>query len=245
MNKTVIVTGASSGIGLAIARRFAGAGFNVLAAGRDPARLANLAGDCPGISTWAGDLASAGACRSLVEYCVKQNGGIDVLVNNAGIYFRRGTLETTDEQWRQTLAVNLDAPFFLSQAAVPHLRNSRGVIINIASDWGLKGGRKAAAYCASKGGLVLLTKAMALEHATDGIRVNAVCPGDVDTPMLEQEASVDGISYDEAVEAYGRQSPTGRISTSDEVAALTLFLASKEARQITGAAIPIDGGNTA
>lgn len=132
-----------------------------------------------------------------------------------------------------------------SGAAVPQLRASRGVIINIASDWGLRGGRKAAAYCASKGGLVLLTKAMALDFAADGIRVNAICPGDVDTPMLEQEAAVDGMSHPEALAVYGSQSPTGRVSTVDEVAALTLFLASAEAAQITGAAIPIDGGNTA
>jgi meso-butanediol dehydrogenase/(S,S)-butanediol dehydrogenase/diacetyl reductase len=245
VQKTVIVTGASSGIGLAIAHRFARAGFAVLAAGRDPGRLARMAHDWPAIETWSGDLSSAEACRRLVAHCVQRHGRIDVLVNNAGIYFRRGTLETSAEEWRQTLAVNLDAPFFLSQAALPQLCERRGLIVNIASDWGLKGGRKAAAYCASKGGLVLLTKAMALEHAADGIRVNAVCPGDVDTPMLESEAAVDGMSYAEAVVAYGRASPTGRISTADEVAALTLFLASDEAAQITGAAIPIDGGNTA
>jgi NAD(P)-dependent dehydrogenase (short-subunit alcohol dehydrogenase family) len=245
MKKIVIVTGASSGIGLAIARRFAAADHTVLAAGRDPGRLSDLKRGCPAVSIWTGDLSSAAACNSLVEYCVAQYGRIDVLVNNAGIYFRRETQETTDEEWHQTLAVNLDAPFFLSRAAVPQLRASRGVIINIASDWGLRGGRKAAAYCASKGGLVLLTKAMALDLAADGIRVNAICPGDVDTPMLEQEAAVDGMSHTEALVVYGSQSPTGRVSTVDEVAALTLFLASAEAVQITGAAIPIDGGNTA
>jgi NAD(P)-dependent dehydrogenase (short-subunit alcohol dehydrogenase family) len=245
MKKIVIVTGASSGIGAAVARHFARADYQVVAAGRDLDRLYSLQQELPGTSTWAGDLATVAACNQLIEYCVNLHAGIDVLINNAGIYFRRETLETTDEQWRQTLAINLDAPFFLSRAAVPYLRASRGVILNIASDWGLKGGRKAAAYCASKGGLVQLTRAMALDHAAEGIRVNAVCPGDVDTPMLEQEAEVDGISHGEALAVYGSQSPSGRVSTDDEVAALCLFLASDQAAQITGAAIPIDGGNTA
>lgn len=245
MEKTVIVTGASSGIGAAIARQFARANFQVVATGRNLARLSGLKQEFPCISTWPGDLATASACNQLIDHCVSLHGRIDVLINNAGIYIRRETLETTDEQWRQTLAINLDAPFFLSRAALPHLRASRGVILNIASDWGLKGGRKAAAYCASKGGLVQLTRAMALDHAAEGIRVNAVCPGDVDTPMLEQEAGVDGISHAEALALYGSQSPTGRVSTADEVAALCLFLASEQAAQITGAAIPIDGGNTA
>jgi len=245
MKRTAIVTGASSGIGWAIAWRFAGAGYNVVAAGRDRDRLLRLKNGAAGISTWTGDLSTSGACGELVEYCVGLHGSIEVLINNAGIYFRRQTLETSDGEWRQTLAINLDAPFFLSRAALPHLRKSRGAIINIASDWGLRGGRKAAAYCASKGGLVQLTRAMALDHAAEGIRVNAVCPGDVDTPMLEQEAAVDGLSHAEALNVYGSQSPIGRVTSTGEVAAICLFLASDEAASITGAAIPVDGGNTA
>lgn len=241
----VLVTGASSGIGAAIARRFAETRYRVLATGRNGARLQALAAGFPNMDCVEADLTTAAECGRIVNRCVERFGRLGVLVNNAGIYHRRTVEATGDDEWRQTLAVNLDAPFYLSRAALPHLRASRGCIINIASDWGLKGGREAAAYCASKGGLVLMTRAMALDHAQEGIRVNAICPGDVDTPMLEQEAAVDGLSHAEALQRYGRQSPSGRVTSAEEVAALALFLASQDAEQITGAAIPIDGGNTA
>jgi meso-butanediol dehydrogenase / (S,S)-butanediol dehydrogenase / diacetyl reductase len=245
LGRVVLTTGASSGIGAAIACRFAAAGYQVLATGRSAMRLEALGAEFPGIERVVADLATATECARVVAHCIERLGRLDVLVNNAGIYHRRRTEQTSDEEWRETLAVNLDAPFFLSRAALPHLRASRGCIINIASDWGIKGGREAAAYCASKGGLVLMTRAMALDHAAEGIRVNAICPGDVDTPMLEQEAAVDGLSHAEALRRYGRLSPTGRVTMADEVAALAVFLASPDATQITGAALPIDGGNTA
>jgi len=245
MKKAVIVTGASSGIGAAIAELFAENGFRVLAAGRNMQALADIAEGVDAIVPWAGDLTGEGACERLVDDCIERFGRLDVLVNNAGIYIRGDAGETRAEDWRRTLAVNLDAPFYLSKAALPHLRESRGVIINIASDWGLQGGKRAAAYCASKGGLVLLTRGMALDHAAEGVRVNAVCPGDVDTPMLVAEAVHDGLTHEQALEKYGKGSPSGRVTRSEEVAALVLYLASEQAAQITGAAIPIDGGNTA
>jgi NAD(P)-dependent dehydrogenase (short-subunit alcohol dehydrogenase family) len=245
MNKVVIVTGASSGIGAAIASLFAEHGYGVLAAGRNTGMLSEIARGTDAIVPWSGDLTEDGACERLVTDCVERFGRLDVLVNNAGIYIRGDASETRREDWRKTLAVNLDAPFFLSKAALPHLRKTRGAIINIASDWGLQGGRRAAAYCASKGGLVLLTRGMALDHAAEGIRINAVCPGDVDTPMLVAEAVHEGLTHEQALEKYGKDSPSGRVTRSDEVAALVLYLASDQAAQITGAAIPIDGGNTA
>jgi len=130
-------------------------------------------------------------------------------------------------------------------AALPHLLQSTGSIINIASDWGLKGGDRAAAYCASKGAIVQLTRAMAIDHARDGLRVNAVCPGDIDTPMLTNEADDKDIDLDEFLAQAAEESPNGRIGTPEEVAALILFLASDAATHITGTAIPIDGGGSA
>jgi meso-butanediol dehydrogenase/(S,S)-butanediol dehydrogenase/diacetyl reductase len=128
---------------------------------------------------------------------------------------------------------------------LPHIRQSQGVILNIASDWGLEGGQRAVAYCASKGGVVMMTRAMALDHAHEGIRINAICPGDVETPMLYAEGAARGIGAEEALKEAARISPTGRVTSADEVAALVVFLASDVAAQINGAAIPIDGGNTA
>jgi len=228
-------------------RALAAAGFRVFAAGRDEARLAATLADLTqaDVTSWAGDLGSARDCRRLIDDGVRHLGRLDLLVNNAGIYLRGTAEETDDEAWRDTLRINLDAPFFLSRAALPHLRESRGAIVNMASDWGLQGGRKAAAYCASKGGLVLLTKGMALDHAREGIRINAVCPGDVDTPMLVNEAVKEGLGHEEALRKYGGDSPSGRVTTAEEVASLVVYLASPAAAQITGAAIPMDGGNTA
>ena len=243
--KVALVTGASSGIGRAIALRLAKDGYAVLAAGRDTERTEQVRQDVPAIRTWIGDVTSPQSCSDLVSACVDAFGRLDVLVNNAGIFRTANAEETTDEIWTQTIAINLNAAFFLSRAALPQLRRSRGVIVNVASDWGLVGGKQAVAYCASKGGMVLMTKAMALDHAEEGIRVNAICPGDVETPMLYQDGAARGLDPAASLSEADADSPTGRVTTSDEVAALISFLVSESAAQITGAAIPIDGGNTA
>lgn len=241
----VLVTGASSGIGAAIAIAFAEDGWDVLAAGRDEGRLEEVADVAEKIVTWAGELAESGDCDDLIADTIDEFGHLDCLVNNAGVLVRGDIAHTTDEDWRYTMAINLDVPFFLSRAALPYLLQAEGSIINIASDWGLQGGERAAAYCASKGGIVLLTKAMAKDHGRDGLRVNAVCPGDVDTPMLAAEAESQGVELERYLEAAAAESPNGRVATPEEVASLVLFLAGDGATHINGAAIPIDGGNTA
>lgn len=240
-----LITGASSGIGAATAIAFAEAGWDVMAAGRDEGRLEEVADVSENISTWSGELTESDDCDELVADTIDEFGQIDCLVNCAGVIVRATVADTSDDDWRTTMAINLDAPFFLSRAALPHLLRSTGSIVNIASDWGLKGGARAAAYCVSKGAIIQLTRAMAIDHASDGLRVNAVCPGDIDTPMLASEAEEHDIDLDEYLAQAAEESPNGRIGTPEEVAALVLFLASDVATHITGTAIPIDGGGSA
>lgn len=241
----VLVTGASSGIGAAIAIAFAEDDWDVMAAGRDEGRLEEVADVSERIVTWAGDLASSEDCDELVAETIDEFGEINCLVNNAGIIIRGKAGDISDDDWRETMTVNLDVPFFLSRAALPYLLQTEGSIVNIASDWGLRGGERAVAYCASKGGLVLLTKAMARDHAREGLRVNAICPGDVDTPMLAAQAEADGIDIDDYMEEASEAVPSGRVAEPEEVAALALFLASGAAMHINGTAVAIDGGGGA
>jgi len=240
-----LVTGASSGIGAAIAIAFAEAGWDVMAAGRDEGRLEEVADVSERIVTWTGDLGESDDCNELLADTIDEFGELDCLVNNAGVILRGNVADTSDDDWRQTMATNLDVPFYLSRAALPYLQKSEGSIVNIASDWGLNGGERAVSYCASKGGLVLLTKAMAKDHARDGLRINAVCPGDVDTPMLTAEAAAEGMDIDDYMEEACQAVPSGRVAEPEEVAALVLFLASESAAHINGTAIPIDGGGSA
>ena len=240
-----VVTGASSGIGAAIAIAFAENGWDVMAAGRDEARLEEVADVSERIVTWAGELGNSEDCDELIADAIDEFGRIDCLVNNAGVLVRGDASETSDEDWRYTMTVNLDVPFWLSRASLPHLLETAGSIINIASDWGLNAADRAPAYAASKGGLVLLTKSMARDHAREGLRVNAICPGDVDTPMLAAEAEASGMDIDDYMEEAADAVPSGRVAEPEEVASLTLFLASDAASHINGTAIPIDGGGSA
>ena len=240
-----LITGASSGIGAATAIAFAEAGWSVMAAGRDEGRLEEVADVAEKISTWAGDLEDSEDCDELVADTVDEFGNIDCLVNSAGILMRGNAEETDDDDWRNTMAINLDVPFFLSRAALPHLLQSEGSIVNISSYWGLRPGLRTIAYSTSKSALIQMTRAMAIDYAGDGLRINAICPGGVDTPMLASAADETEKDVDVFLEVVAAGSPNGRIASPEQVAALTLFLASDAASHITGTAIPIDGGLSA
>ncbi len=182
----------------------------------------------------------------LVEETVAQFGGLDVVVNSAGMVHHADALETSDELWRQHMALNVDALFYLSRAAVQRMKaQGGGAIVNISSEWGLVGAERAVAYCASKGAVIQITRAMALYHGADGITVNAVCPGGVDTPMLAAEAKLLGMTAEEARAHWSAASPNKRVATARDIADAVCFLASDAARHINGVALPVDGGNLA
>ena len=240
--KVALITGGTAGIGMATARLFAERGAKVMLSGRNAQAGAALAAELGG-AFLAVDVAAPEAAERLVEWAVRRHGRVDVLVNNAGILFQGDAQDCTDAQWDMTLAVNVTAVFRLSRAAVPVMAaQGGGAIVNVASDWGLVGADRAVAYGASKGAVVQLTRSMAADHARQGIRVNAVCPGDTDTPMLRREA---GAAGEDRLRAMAEAIPMGRLGQPRDVAAAIAFLASEDAAFITGAMLPVDGGNSA
>lgn len=248
--RVALVSGATSGIGAACARELALRGARVVLSGRSAERGARMLEELRAGGGEAelvpGDLRDRGFCDRLVAETLTRFGRVDVLVNSAGIWITASTLETTEEQWDATLETNLSALFFLSRAALRAMRRQgSGAVVNVSSDWGLVGAPGAAAYCASKGAVILLTKAMALDHAQDGIRINAVCPTDTDTPMMHDDFRQRGVSASDGMRESAESIPMGRMATPLEVARAVCFLASDAAGLITGVALPIDGGTTA
>lgn len=245
MNKVVLITGGTRGVGLATARAFAQEGASVVITGLDAARGREAAGMVLRATFMEGDVRVAADCGRVVADTTKRLGRLDVLVNNAGVIYRNRTVEqTTDDEWDTTFATNVKGAFFMSRSALPALRAATGNIVSVASYAGLVGFAGAAAYAASKAALVNLTRTMALDHAGEGIRVNCVCPGSVETDMIYQawQAFPDP---EAARHRWEEKHPLGRIATPDEVAKGILFLASDDAAFITGVALPVDGGITA
>ena len=248
--KVVLVTGATSGIGAAIAEGCAAAGATLMLTGRSAERgnLALKQAQVYGAQAkfLAGNLSDPHWPDDIVAETVKRFGRLDVLINNAGIIYRGTVADCSDVEWEDIVAVNMTAVFRLSRAAVRRMRaQGGGTIVNIASDWGLVGGRNAFAYCASKGAVVQMTRAMAADHAKDNIRVNCACPGDVDTPMLASGIAKRGMTQEQGLKHLGDQVPLGRVARPAEIAKAVVFLASDASSYMTGAMLAVDGGNTA
>jgi NAD(P)-dependent dehydrogenase (short-subunit alcohol dehydrogenase family) len=247
--KVALITGGASGIGRATALLFAREGAAVALADVSSQAGAAVADEITGgggraIFEYA-DVTRAEDCRRLVERTMREFRRIDVLFNNAGIIRRATMLELSEEDWDRVMAVNVKSVFLLSREVIPHMQKAgSGQIINMASGWGIAGGAKAAVYCASKGAVVLLTKAMAIDHGPQKIRVNCICPGDTDTGMLRAEAQQLGEESGRFL-ADAAKRPLGRIGTPDEIAQAVLYLASDASSFVTGTALVVDGGGLA
>lgn len=235
----ILVTGGDSGIGFGIARKFAAMGYDVAICSRDRDRckraLASLAKYECRLTAITTDLRKENQVKSLMRRTIDEFGRLDVLCNNAGIQKLGAIEKTSTSQWDDVMAVNVRAAYLCTRYALPHLKFSKGAIVNIASTAGLIGYAEGSAYCASKAALIMFTKTTALEFAPYGIRVNCICPGATRTPLIPTE------KFNQVPKTI----PLGRIGEPNDVAELALFLSSEKARHITGGAYVIDGGATA
>jgi len=247
--KVAVITGGGSGIGRATALLFAREGAAVAIVDLDEARAQAVAQE---IGAKGGqalavrcDVSQAADCQRAVQETLAAFGRLDILFNNAGIIRRASVLGITEEEWDRAMAVNVKSVFLLSRYAIPIMaQGGGGAIVNTGSGWGLVGGRNAVSYCASKGAVVNMTRAMALDHAEQNIRVNCVCPGDTDTGMLRSEAQQLGAAT-EAFLAEAADRPLRRIGRPEDIAQAVLYLASEASSFVTGTTLVVDGGGLA
>ncbi len=247
--KVAVVTGGASGIGRATVELFAAEGASVVIADiNDEAgeKLASALSDKGRQVTFKHcDVTLAEDCQAVVTSAVEEFGGLDILFNNAGAIRRADVVDTGEDEWDSIMAVNVKSVFLMSKYALPVMTSAGGgAIINSGSGWGLKGGAKAVAYCAAKAAVVNMTRAMAIDHGPQNIRVNCICPGDTDTPMLREEARQLDQDEDLFMEEAAER-PLGRYGAPEEVAQGVLFLASEGSSYVTGAALVVDGGGIA
>ena len=247
--KVALITGGASGIGRATALLFAREGARVAIADLNAQAGEAVAQEITQSGGHAffepADVTRAEDCRRVAERTIHEFGRIDILFNNAGIIRRATILDLDEDDWDRVMAVNVKSIYLLSREVIPHMqKQGGGSIANMASGWGLAGGAKAAVYCASKGAVVLLTKAMAIDHGPQKIRVNCICPGDTDTGMLRAEAQQLGEASDRFL-AEAAKRPLGRVGSPDEIAQAVLYLASDASSFVTGTALVVDGGGLA
>jgi len=252
-NKTAIITGGTSGIGKATALLFAKEGANLIVTGRRldlgkfvEAECRQKGGSCVFVEA---DHTKLEDCQRVVDSALKEFGQIDILFNNAGIV-TKGTADTTSENvWQDTLNINVTAVWHMCKLVIPHMKKQgKGVIVNNGSDWSVVAGKNAFPYIMSKGAVGLMTKAMALDYAREGIRVNAVCPGDTFVDRWIEKGYFEGsdpVTVEEAIKEASEYIPMGRFGKPEEIANAVLFLASDDSTFVTGHLLLVDGGNTA
>jgi NAD(P)-dependent dehydrogenase (short-subunit alcohol dehydrogenase family) len=247
--KRALITGGASGIGRATATLFACEGAAVALADLDQTAgqvVVQAIQDKGGRAIFSYcDVSRADDCQRAVARAVEELGGIDILFNNAGIIRRATVLDTTEQEWERVMAVNVKSIFLMSKYAIPVMeKGGGGAIINTASGWGLVGGANAVSYCASKGAVVNMTRAMAIDHGAQNVRVNCICPGDTDTDMLRDEARQLGVSAATFL-AQAAARPLRRIGRPEDIAQAVLYLASDAASFVTGSVLVVDGGGLA
>ena len=246
-DQVVVITGAASGMGAASAAEFADLGAKVVIVDRnaDLAQQVAESIDVAGLAPLIGDVSQASFCEQVVTEVVNHYQRLDVLVNCAGVIHRANALGTSDAQWQEVMNINVNGVFYMSRAAVRQMRaQGKGAIVNFGSIWGDVGAAGVVAYCASKGAVHQITRAMALDHVEDGIRINAVCPGEVNTPMLAYGRDKPP-SAEELQRLADTTVPMRRLAEPIEIAKVVVFLASADASYMTGAMVPVDAGYTA
>jgi NAD(P)-dependent dehydrogenase (short-subunit alcohol dehydrogenase family) len=249
-NKVALVTGGNSGIGLGTAKRLTEFGARVAILGTNESKgakaeeeIRKLGGTVKFVRC---DVRNASECEEAVETVVREFGSINILFNNAGVAIRKTVVDLEPDEWDLALDVSLKGQYLMSKYVIPVMRQAGGgSIINTGSGWSLRGGENAAAYCAMKGGSLNLTRAMCLDHGKDNIRVNIVCPGDIDTPMLQSECEQLGGTYNQQYLDGCAKRPISRLGTVEDVANAVVFLASDMSSWVSGAHLVVDGGGIA
>ncbi len=250
--KVALVTGGTSGIGLAVAKMLFAAGLRVVIIGRsekrgdDAVRTFSNENDesAEDVMFVAADVRRVSDCEKIVDETIARYGRLDVLINSAGVYVENDAAELTEEEYERVMDTNVKGAMFVTRFAIPHIKKTHGNIVNVSSDAGVHGNYFCTLYSASKGALTLYTRSLALELAHEGVRVNAVCPGDIMTPLTERQIA-SAPSREDALREMASVYPLGRIGTSDEAASVICFLASERASFVTGAVWSVDGGLTA